>query len=260
MPQVIASEDEKYLIVTSSELLISAFYEWFEDSVTQLPKYYAGYSTCFRKEVGSADTSLRKSNKPRSPGALNLAASNKCDIEVWFRFEPRWIQITSECGSASIGQARKLDDSHQCKAVVRWPPLWKIYDHASASEKHLLYNLDWPERDCGTHVKHGKCSSFSLVGLAVIPPPRTLHNHINHIFVETRTMKPVQFACLVIVATASTAMFIGPPCSPLVENDCLPECKPTSAEANCLSNFHYPSTQQTNDCYTCCACLYPPEY
>jgi len=53
--KVIASEDEKYLIATS-EQPISAFHqdEWFEDPKTQLPIYYAGYSTCFRKEAGSA--------------------------------------------------------------------------------------------------------------------------------------------------------------------------------------------------------------
>jgi seryl-tRNA synthetase len=53
--KVIASEDEKYLIATS-EQPISAFHsgEWFDDPKTQLPLRYAGYSTCFRKEAGSA--------------------------------------------------------------------------------------------------------------------------------------------------------------------------------------------------------------
>ncbi|KAG8216024.1 serine-tRNA ligase [Butyriboletus roseoflavus] len=53
--KVIADEDEKYLIATS-EQPISAFHtdEWFEDPKTQLPIYYAGFSTCFRKEAGSA--------------------------------------------------------------------------------------------------------------------------------------------------------------------------------------------------------------
>ncbi|KIY49783.1 serine-tRNA ligase [Fistulina hepatica ATCC 64428] len=53
--KVIASEDEKYLIATS-EQPISAFHseEWFESPEAQLPIKYAGYSTCFRKEAGSA--------------------------------------------------------------------------------------------------------------------------------------------------------------------------------------------------------------
>src|SRR6202046_1326696 len=53
--QVIASEDEKYLIATS-EQPISAFHadEWFQSPETQLPLRYAGYSTNFRKEAGSA--------------------------------------------------------------------------------------------------------------------------------------------------------------------------------------------------------------
>jgi seryl-tRNA synthetase len=53
--EVIASEDEKYLIATS-EQPISAYHsgEWFDDPKTQLPLRYAGYSTCFRKEAGSA--------------------------------------------------------------------------------------------------------------------------------------------------------------------------------------------------------------
>jgi seryl-tRNA synthetase len=44
--------DEKYLIATS-EQPISAFHmdEWL--SATELPKRYAGYSTCFRREAGS---------------------------------------------------------------------------------------------------------------------------------------------------------------------------------------------------------------
>ncbi|VDB83201.1 unnamed protein product [Peniophora sp. CBMAI 1063] len=53
--KVIGSDDEKYLIATS-EQPISAFHsdEWFESPDTQLPVKYAGYSTCFRKEAGSA--------------------------------------------------------------------------------------------------------------------------------------------------------------------------------------------------------------
>lgn len=53
---MVASEtDEKYLIATS-EQPISAFHsdEWFDSPETQLPIRYAGYSTCFRKEAGSA--------------------------------------------------------------------------------------------------------------------------------------------------------------------------------------------------------------
>jgi seryl-tRNA synthetase len=52
---VIANDDEKYLIATS-EQPISAFHsdEWFEQPKEQLPIRYAGYSTCFRKEAGSA--------------------------------------------------------------------------------------------------------------------------------------------------------------------------------------------------------------
>jgi tRNA synthetase class II core domain (G, H, P, S and T) len=55
MQKVIGSDDEKYLIATS-EQPISAFHsdEWFETPNTQLPIRYAGYSTCFRKEAGSA--------------------------------------------------------------------------------------------------------------------------------------------------------------------------------------------------------------
>jgi len=53
--KVIGSDDEKYLIATS-EQPISAYHsdEWFESPETQLPVRYAGYSTCFRKEAGSA--------------------------------------------------------------------------------------------------------------------------------------------------------------------------------------------------------------
>jgi seryl-tRNA synthetase len=53
--KVIANDDEKYLIATS-EQPISALHsdEWFEDPKSQLPIQYAGYSTCFRKEAGSA--------------------------------------------------------------------------------------------------------------------------------------------------------------------------------------------------------------
>lgn len=47
-------EVDKYLIATS-EQPISAFHagEWFDKPSEQLPKMYAGYSTCFRKEAGS---------------------------------------------------------------------------------------------------------------------------------------------------------------------------------------------------------------
>ncbi|KAI0052369.1 serine-tRNA ligase [Auriscalpium vulgare] len=53
--KVVGGDDEKYLIATS-EQPISAFHsdEWFESPEKQLPIQYAGYSTCFRKEAGSA--------------------------------------------------------------------------------------------------------------------------------------------------------------------------------------------------------------
>jgi len=50
--KVIDGEDEKYLIATS-EQPISAFHmdEWLTEQ--ELPKKYAGYSTCFRREAGA---------------------------------------------------------------------------------------------------------------------------------------------------------------------------------------------------------------
>lgn len=52
--KVMDGSDEKYLIATS-EQPISAYHsgEWFEQPTEQLPKRYAGYSTCFRREAGS---------------------------------------------------------------------------------------------------------------------------------------------------------------------------------------------------------------
>lgn len=52
--KVMDGEDEKYLIATS-EQPISAYHsnEWFEQPSEQLPKRYAGYSSCFRREAGS---------------------------------------------------------------------------------------------------------------------------------------------------------------------------------------------------------------
>ncbi|KAJ8098384.1 hypothetical protein POJ06DRAFT_259330 [Lipomyces tetrasporus] len=52
--KVLDGSDEKYLIATS-EQPISAYHsdEWFEQPAEQLPKRYAGYSSCFRREAGS---------------------------------------------------------------------------------------------------------------------------------------------------------------------------------------------------------------
>ncbi|KAK9466674.1 hypothetical protein V1512DRAFT_163956 [Lipomyces arxii] len=52
--KVVDGSDEKYLIATS-EQPISAYHsdEWFEQPSEQLPKRYAGYSSCFRREAGS---------------------------------------------------------------------------------------------------------------------------------------------------------------------------------------------------------------
>ncbi|KAI6015194.1 serine-tRNA ligase [Pisolithus orientalis] len=142
--KVIASEDEKYLIATS-EQPISAFHsdEWFEDPKSQLPIYYAGYSTCFRKEAGSAgrdmwgifrvhqfekveqfvitapedswtafDTMLGNSEAFYQslgiPGALNLAASKKCDLEAWFPFQGAHKELVS-CSNCTDYQSRRLE-------------------------------------------------------------------------------------------------------------------------------------------------------
>lgn len=52
--KVLDGQDEKYLIATS-EQPISAYHsgEWFEQPAEQLPKRYAGFSSCFRREAGS---------------------------------------------------------------------------------------------------------------------------------------------------------------------------------------------------------------
>jgi seryl-tRNA synthetase len=137
--QVIASEDEKYLIATS-EQPISAFHsdEWFENPEKQLPIKYAGYSTCFRKEAGSAgrdmwgifrvhqfekieqfcitepekswevfDSMVTTSEEFYESlgipyrlvaivsGALNLAASQKYDLEAWFPFQGTYKELVS---------------------------------------------------------------------------------------------------------------------------------------------------------------------
>ncbi|KAF8452489.1 serine-tRNA ligase [Boletus edulis BED1] len=150
--KVIADEDEKYLIATS-EQPISAFHadEWFEDPKTQLPIYYAGYSTCFRKEAGSAgrdmwgifrvhqfekveqfvittpeeswnafDTMLANSEAfyqslglpyrvvAIASGALNLAASKKCDLEAWFPFQGAHKELVS-CSNCTDYQSRRLE-------------------------------------------------------------------------------------------------------------------------------------------------------
>jgi seryl-tRNA synthetase len=150
--KVIADEDEKYLIATS-EQPISAFHsdEWFEDPKTQLPIYYAGYSTCFRKEAGSAgrdmwgifrvhqfekveqfvitapeeswnafDTMLANSEAFYQSlglpyrvvaivsGALNLAASKKCDLEAWFPFQGGYKELVS-CSNCTDYQSRRLE-------------------------------------------------------------------------------------------------------------------------------------------------------
>ena len=152
MDQVTGAEDDKYLIATS-EQPISAFHsdEWFEDPKTQLPLRYAGYSTCFRKEAGSAGrdmwgifrvhqfekveqfciTEPEKSWETfesmvgfaeefyRSlgiayrvvaivSGALNLAASQKWDLEAWFPFQGAYKELVS-CSNCT--DYRELDFS-----------------------------------------------------------------------------------------------------------------------------------------------------
>ncbi|KAI0031522.1 serine-tRNA ligase [Vararia minispora EC-137] len=150
--KVIGSDDEKYLIATS-EQPISAFHseEWFESPETQLPVMYAGYSTCFRKEAGSAgrdmwgifrvhqfekveqfcitepdkswemfDRMVGNSEKFYQSlgipyrvvaivsGALNLAASQKYDLEAWFPFQGAYKELVS-CSNCTDYQSRRLE-------------------------------------------------------------------------------------------------------------------------------------------------------
>lgn len=149
---MIAADDEKYLIATS-EQPISAFHsdEWFDSPETQLPIKYAGYSTCFRKEAGSAGrdmwgifrvhqfekveqfciTDPEKSwetldamvgaseefyQSLRIPyrvvaivsGALNLAASQKYDLEAWFPFQGGYKELVS-CSNCTDYRESPLD-------------------------------------------------------------------------------------------------------------------------------------------------------
>ncbi|OAX43775.1 hypothetical protein K503DRAFT_765623 [Rhizopogon vinicolor AM-OR11-026] len=72
-------------------------------------------------------------------------------------------------------------------------------------------------------------------------------------------MKPVQFACLVIVAAVGTANPLGPSLVCTWEDGCSTGCKRTPAEANCASNNMFP-IQKSDDCYVCCRCIPSPEY
>ncbi|KAF7799672.1 hypothetical protein EIP86_010912 [Pleurotus ostreatoroseus] len=150
--KVIADDDEKYLIATS-EQPISAYHsgEWFESPDTQLPIKYAGYSTCFRKEAGSAgrdmwgifrvhqfekleqfcltdpekswevfDQMIATSEEFYQSlgipyrvvaivsGALNLAASQKYDLEAWFPFQGGYKELVS-CSNCTDYQSRRLE-------------------------------------------------------------------------------------------------------------------------------------------------------
>ncbi|KAG6335169.1 hypothetical protein ID866_3913 [Astraeus odoratus] len=123
----------------------------FMDPKTQLPIYYAGYSTCFRKEAGSAgrdmwgifrvhqfekveqfvitapeeswnafDTMLANGEAFYQSlglpyrvvaivsGALNLAASKKCDLEAWFPFQGAYKELVS-CSNCTDYQSRRLE-------------------------------------------------------------------------------------------------------------------------------------------------------
>lgn len=153
--KVIAAEDEKYLIATS-EQPISAYHsdEWFDSPETQLPIKYAGYSTCFRKEAGSAgrdmwgifrvhqfekveqfcitepekswevfDAMVANSEAFYQSlgipyrvvaivsGALNLAASQKFDLEAWFPFQGQYKELVS-CSNCT-----DYRESHRCTFV-----------------------------------------------------------------------------------------------------------------------------------------------
>ncbi|GJJ14505.1 hypothetical protein Clacol_008769 [Clathrus columnatus] len=150
--KVIGGDEDKYLIATS-EQPISAFHsdEWFDNPEKQLPIQYAGYSTCFRKEAGSAgrdmwgifrvhqfekveqfcitepekswemfDTMIANSeefyqslNIPYRvvaivSGALNLAASQKYDLEAWFPFQGAYKELVS-CSNCTDYQSRRLE-------------------------------------------------------------------------------------------------------------------------------------------------------
>ncbi|KAJ1343546.1 hypothetical protein BSLG_001815 [Batrachochytrium salamandrivorans] len=108
--------DAKYLIATS-EQPISAFHagEWFSDA-SELPKKYAGSSTCFRKEAGAhgRDTwGIFRLGLPYHiisivSGALNNAAAKKYDLEAWFPFQGTYKELVS-CSNCTDYQCRELE-------------------------------------------------------------------------------------------------------------------------------------------------------
>ncbi|OBZ76146.1 Serine--tRNA ligase, cytoplasmic [Grifola frondosa] len=135
--KVIAADDEKYLIATS-EQPISAYHsdEWFDSPETQLPLQYAGYSTCFRKEAGSAGrdmwgifrvhqfekveqfclTEPEKSWEMFDTMIGNSEAFyqtlkipyRKFDLEAWFPFQGAYKELVS-CSNCTDYQSRRLE-------------------------------------------------------------------------------------------------------------------------------------------------------
>jgi seryl-tRNA synthetase len=114
---VIGSDDEKYLIATS-EQPISAFHsdEWFETPNTQLPIRYAGYSTCFRKEAGSAGRDMW--------GIFRVHQFEKVEQFVITDPEKSWEELDRMLAN-SEGFYQSLGLRYRVAAIVSGALIWK---------------------------------------------------------------------------------------------------------------------------------------
>ncbi|KAJ7594192.1 hypothetical protein C8J56DRAFT_1121412 [Mycena floridula] len=158
--KVIGSDDEKYLIATS-EQPISAYHsdEWFETPQKQLPIKYAGYSTCFRKEAGSAGRDMWGifrvhqfekieqfciTEPEKSWEMFDHMIANSEEFYQSLGLRYRVVQIVS--GALNLAAAQKFD-------LEAWFPFQKGYKELVSCSNCTDYQSRRLEVRCGLKVK-----------------------------------------------------------------------------------------------------------
>lgn len=127
--------DEKYLIATS-EQPIAAFLreEWLKPE--DLPVRYAGFSTCFRQEVGSHGRDTRgifrvhQFEKVRSSGGVSPRVRFTRFRNIWLRFSSRFCLQIEQFVYAS---------PHDGKS-------WEMFDEMIGTAEEFYQSLGIPYR------------------------------------------------------------------------------------------------------------------
>jgi seryl-tRNA synthetase len=149
-------EDELYLAGTS-EVPLASLHAGEILGPGDLPRRYAGFSTCFRREAGAAGKDTQGIFRVHQFDKVEMfsfvepdaSAAKKYDLEAWLPGQGRYRELTS-CSNTTAFQARRLEIRYRPEEGASPRPVHTLNGTAVAVGRTIIAIAENHQRDDGT--------------------------------------------------------------------------------------------------------------